>query len=146
MATAVAVAGLAIGAASSVASSRQQSKARKAQKKAQKVQGRKADLENARTRRQQIVQSRRARATAISEAENQGIGGGSQISGVTSSIQSQAAGNVSFLNQLQGFDNARFSTLEDANKALGKASTFQAIGGLGFQAAGNADTIASALR
>lgn len=120
MATAVAVVGLAF----SVSESR---KAKKAQKKASKIQSKKAALENARQRRAQVAQARRQRAAAVAQAEASGISGGSQISGVASSIQTQAASNVSFLNQLEGFDQARFGALSDASDAQGRAATFQAI-------------------
>lgn len=139
--TVIAVVGLVIGAVSAEKSRKAQSQARSAQKKANKAQANRADLENARSRRQQIVQARRQRAAAIAQGENQGISGGSQVAGAAGSVQSQAASNVSFLNQLQGLDQNRFNNLEDANKHLGKAATFQAIGGLGFKVAGSAGQI-----
>jgi hypothetical protein len=139
--TVVAVVGLVVGAVSAEKSRKATSKARKAQERAQKAQSNRADLENARSRRQQIVQARRQRAAAVAQGENQGISGGSQVAGVAGSVQSQAASNVSFLNQLQGIDQNRFNNLADANKALGQAATFQSIGGLGFKAAGSAGQI-----
>lgn len=143
MAEAIAVIGLVVGA---VGASKQRSatkKARKSQERAQRAQSNVADLENARSRRQQLVQARRQRAAAVAQGENQGIGGGSQVAGVVSSIATQAATNVSFLNQLQGFDQNRFSNLEDANKSLGKAATFQAIGQAGQAVAGASQNIAN---
>ena len=139
----VAVVGLVVGAVGAEKSRKATSKARKSQERAQQAQSNIADLENARSRRQQLVQARRQRAAAVAQAENQGIGGGSQIAGVTGSIQQQAATNVSFLNQLQGFDQNRFANLEDANKRLGQAATFQAIGQAGLQVAGSAESIAN---
>lgn len=143
MAEIVAVVGLVVGAVGAERSRKAQSKVRKSQERAQKAQGNIADLENARSRRQQLVQARRQRAAAIAQGENQGIGGGSQVAGVVSSVATQAATNVSFLNQLQGFDQARFANLEQANKQLGRAATFQAIGQAGQAAAGASQNIAN---
>ena len=143
MAEAIAVVGLIIGAASAVSSRRQAKRAQKSQEKAQKAQANIADLENARARRKQIVEARRRRAQVIQQGENQGIAGGSQVAGAAGSIQSQAASNVSFLNQLQGFDQNRLSNLSDANTALGKAATFQAVGKAGLQIAGSSQNIAN---
>ena len=55
----VAVVGLVISAVSAKKSHDAQKKARKAQKRANKAQANRADLENARARRQQIVQARK---------------------------------------------------------------------------------------
>lgn len=139
----VAVVGLVVSLVSGERSRKAASQARKAQKRAAEAQGNRADLENARTRRQQLVASRRKRAAAIAQADNQGISGGSQISGVQGSIQSQAASNVSFLNQLQGLDQNRFNNLEEANKHLGEAATFQAIGNLGAKITATSGAIAN---
>jgi hypothetical protein len=138
----IAIAGLILGGVSAEKSRKEASKARKAQKNANKANANRADLENARSRRQQIVAARRQRAAAVAQGESQGISGGSQVAGVTGSIQSQAASNLSFLSQLQGIDQNRFNNLEEANKSLGAAATFQSIGGLGFKAAAASGQIA----
>lgn len=138
----IAIAGLILGGVSAEKTRKQQSKAAKAQENAQKASGKIADLENARSRRQQLVASRRQRAATIAQGENQGISGGSQVAGAAGSVQTQAASNISHLNTLAGLDQNRFNNLADANKALGKAATFQAIGGLGFKAAENSGSIA----
>ena len=143
MAEAIAVVGLVIGAASAVSSRRQAKRARKSQEKALKATANIADLENARARRKQIVEARRRRAQVIQQGESAGISGGSQVAGAAGSIQSQAASNVSFLNQLQGFDQNRLANLSDANTALGKAATFQAVGQAGLQVAGSSQNIAN---
>jgi len=143
MATAIGIIGLVISGVSAEKSRKSQSQARSAQKKATKAQANIADLQNARSRRQQLVAARRQRAAAVAQGESQGISGGSQVAGVVSSIQTQAATNVSFLNQLQGLDQNRFNNLEDANKALGKAATFQAIGQLGQQVTSSSGAIAN---
>ena len=112
-----------------VLSERSQRKARRKQRKAQKIEGKRADLENARSRRQQVAQARRLRAQTVAQGEAAGISGGSQVAGAEASLQTQAASNVSFLNQLAGFDQARFSALESAGRNAAKAATFQAVTG-----------------
>ena len=99
----------------------------KAQKKAAKIQGKKADLQNARSRRQQVAQARIQRARTIAQGESQGLSGGSQVAGATSSLGTQAATNVSFLNQLQGFDQARFKQLDRAGSAFALSQSIQAV-------------------
>jgi len=123
MATGVAVLALATGAS-------QQRKAAKSQRRAQKVQVRRADIENARQRRQQVVTARRQRASAIAQAEASGISGGSQIAGAAGSVQTQSASNISFLNQLESLDRTRFSALSDANTFQGRAGLAGSIAGV----------------
>ena len=113
----------ALAAGASVVESR---KSRKAQEKAQKIQSKRAALENARKRRQAVAQARKARAAVVAQAEGAGIAGGSQVAGASGAVQTQGATNVSFLNQLEGFDRARFANLQDASIHAGKAATFQA--------------------
>ena len=103
-----------------------QRKARKQQKKASRLQGKQAELQNARSRRQQVAQARRLRAQTVAQGEAAGVSGGSQVAGAVGSLQTQAASNVSFLNQLEGFDQARSSALESAGRNAARAQTFQA--------------------
>ncbi len=103
--------------------------ARKQQKKAEKIQAKRAGLENARARRSAVAQSRRARASAIAQGETQGISGGSQVAGAAGSITSQGASNVSFLNQLEGFDQARFGALSSARDSQSRSNQASAVAG-----------------
>lgn len=106
---------------------RSQRKARKAGKKAEQIQGKRAALENARARRQQVAQARRLRAQTIAQGQAAGISGGSQVAGATGALETQLATNTSFLQQLEGFDIARSRELGKARSATGRAATFQAI-------------------
>ncbi len=114
-------------------------KARKAQEKAEKISGRRADLANAKANRRRIAQARRLRAQTIAAGEAGGVGGGSGVAGAAGSVQTTAAVNVSFQNQLAGLDAARFDALSEASSATSKAATFSAIGAapaqLGFSPA-----------
>lgn len=128
---------LVISAASAVSQQRQQRKSRRAQEKAVEVQGKRAALENAKARRQQVAQARRARAATIAQGQAAGIGGGSQVAGAAGAVTTQGATNVSFLNQLEGFDRARFGALSEASTAQGRAATFGAIGRVAQSPAGS---------
>jgi len=121
MATAVSLASLAFSAVS-------QRRARKDQEKAAKVDSKKASLENARARRKNIAAARRQRAATIAQGNAAGIGGGSQVAGAVGSLDTQSTSNTSFLNQLEGFNNASYKHLESANVNLGNAATGQAVG------------------
>ena len=48
--------------------------------------------------------------------------------GAAGSVQTQAASNVGFLNQLQGLDQARFSNLQAAAREEGRAASLQGLG------------------
>lgn len=123
MSTAVAVIGLAF----SVSESR---KAEKQREKAVEVQEKTSALQNAKARRQQVAQSRRLRAAAIAQGEAQGVSGGSQVAGAVGSVQTQTATNISFLNQLEGFDRARFGALSSAQSFEASAGIARSIAGV----------------
>ena len=130
MGAVVGIIGAVVGA---VGARKQRKEARKAQKRAEKIDGRRADITNARANRKRLVQARRLRAQAIAQGETTGISGSSTVAGAAGSVQTTAAGNISFQNQLSGLDQARFSALGQANDALGKAASFQAVGNLSTQ-------------
>lgn len=111
-----------------------QQKAYKAEKKsaafereAAAFQQKQADLQNARARRDAVREARMAYGAAQNTAANQGVSGSSGSLGGLSSITSQAADNVSFLDQF-GFYS------DQASKALGNASR-QSMKARGYQAA-----------
>lgn len=130
------MASAAIAFVGTVLSIRSQKKAQRGQQKASEIQGKRAEFENARARRQQVAQARRARAATIAQGEAAGISGGSQVAGAAGSIQTQAASNISFLNQLQGLDEARFGALQAGAASAGRAATFQAVGNFAQTGAG----------
>ena len=81
---------------------------RRAQKARQNVQRRK----NFRRKQQELRRARAARAQAVAQGVSSGaaISGTSAVGGTTGSIQSQAASNISFLDEL----NRAGSTITDA--------------------------------
>ena len=107
---------------------RAQSKAEDQQEEANKASARAASLKNARSRRAQVATARRLRAQTVAQGESQGISGSSVVAGAAGSVQTQAASNISFLQQLEGLDSQRLDAQNAANRSLGRASTFQAIG------------------
>ena len=87
-----------VATAVSVDQSRQ---AAKAQEKAQELSQRRADLEAARARRQQVREARIRRAQIIAQSQAVGGEGSSAEAGATGSLQSQLGANLSFLDQTQ---------------------------------------------
>lgn len=120
----------AVGLVVGVAQHRQQRKANRANEKASRAQQRAADIENARSRRRNVVASRIARARTIAEGVNSGFsaGGSSAVTGAAGSAVSQGASANAFSRNLQVLDKQRFSALDNANSALTRANTFQAVG------------------
>ncbi len=132
----MAIASAVIGVVGLVASERRSKKAAKKQEQAVEIQGKRAALENASARRKQVAEARRLRATTVAQGEAAGISGGSQVSGAVSAVGTQAATNISFLRQLEGFDVARGRALSVAAREQGRAATFAAISGFATSGAG----------
>lgn len=108
------------------------------QAKTQKAERRIAEIRNQRARSAQLRKARALRAREIAK----GVGAGvapttSTVEGGVSSIGTQAAGTIGFLNraeglgtQISGFNIAASSQLQQASEAQGRATTFRTIGGL----------------
>jgi len=133
------VAAAVITAVSAIESQRQQRKARKEDEEAREIQGKRDELANARQRRRALVESRRARASAVSEGVSAGVSGSSAVAGAAGSVQTQGATNVSFLNQIESLNVARLGHLNKAASATGKAATATAVGSLPGQLGFKAD-------
>jgi len=104
-----------------------QRKAAKAQAKAQRTQQRIADIKAARERRSQVAEARRARAQIESQAGVSGIQGSSGAIGAQSSVQSQLASNLSFLDNVQSLSQQTSIFNQQAAKAQSNAATAGAI-------------------
>jgi hypothetical protein len=116
------------------ASQIQASKARKAERKATKASQAAAAFENQRNIRQAVLQSRVARARAITEGQaTQGGFGGSGLQGAISSTTAQTASNIGFARSVAASNNFISSQQQRANTALSRGATFQAIGNLPSQ-------------
>ena len=135
MATGAAIIGVAIAAFGAVEQREQGKEAQAAQKKSAKVRRNEADLRNARSRRIQVAEQRRARAVTIAESEARGTSGGSQVEGAVGSLTSQSASNISFSNQLATFDRERAGFQSDVNTANRRGQRAGSISSFAFQGA-----------
>lgn len=124
----MAIAGAIIGIAGLVLQQSAASEAGAAQEESTNIRRSEANFRNARTRRRQVAEQRRLRATAVAQAESAGISGGSQIGGVESSIGTQGAANVSFANSLQGLDEAQFAASSSFQRATAQGNRAATIG------------------
>lgn len=114
-----------------------QQEAIQAQRKAVQKRQDIARVQNFRRRQQQVRQERAARARAISQgvASGAAIEGTSAVGGTTSSIRSEAASNISFLDRTSRLQQEAASLTGQANKASGQASLFSDIAGSSGQIA-----------
>jgi|DEB0MinimDraft_12_1074336.scaffolds.fasta_scaffold00237_7 hypothetical protein len=114
-------------------------KASKARERAETIAAKRADLTARRQKIQQIRQARIKKGAAISRAQTSGaLNRGSSVYGGIGSIQSQAGGNLSFLNKatnlnLQARAQLSQSTLfsNQAQQDANTASIFRGVGSLG---------------
>lgn len=111
-------------------------KARSEQRKTQQIQQRIQERKELREKQQQLRSSVIQRAQLITAGAAAGVSESSAVEGGAASVQSQAAGNISFLNQISSMNEAVYNT----NK---KASEYQSItAGLGAAASLSAQFIA----
>lgn len=113
-----------------------QNKAADAQKRSIREQQRIADLKNQREVREQVRQERIKRASILQSGENVGASESSGVLGGAGSVTSQAAGNISFLDNLASanqasnlFGEKAASYVESASTARGVASIFSSRSG-----------------
>ena len=128
-------ASLVIGALGTVAGGRQTRKSAKAQEKSQKIQQKQQAMQTARERRKQYRAARQAQAELAASSFAQGTAQTSRTASIGGNIQQEAATNVGFLNQSEGFTSATGQQNIKATQATSRANTYGAIAGLGFQAA-----------
>lgn len=134
-----AAAGLVISAYGTSESIRQGKAAADAQKKMGELQQRQADIATYRERIQAVRQARTQRAAIEQQAQAQGVAGSSSATGATSSIASQQAANLSFLDQTQALSRQTSIFAQKAATAQSEAATAKAIGNIGgsiFEAKG----------
>lgn len=121
-----AVATVATTAFSAYQQSRAASKQRKANRKAQRIEA----IQAQRERVQAVRQNRIAASQAQAQAGNSGLLGSSGIQGGIAALQTQAASNLSFTNQIDALNTQRQGLLESAQGNLKIAGISDAIGGL----------------
>lgn len=122
-------------------------------KKAEEARARQSEMEAQRERIKQAREARIRRAQVVSSTGNEGLGfgGTSGNVGAVSSLDSQFASNIGYINQREGFANeisgyniASADAGSDLFSAQANAQRWQQIGNLGdsiFQAKGGWTTI-----
>ena len=99
-------------------------------RKANKLQQRIADVKAQRERVRAIADARKVRASQAQGAELTGVSGSSGAIAAQSSATSQAASNISFLDQVSSLGKESNMFLNRAATAQSNAGTFSAIAGL----------------
>jgi hypothetical protein len=128
---------LVIGALSGTASAVTSMQAAKSQKKAQTEQRNQQNMRAAMERRQTIRQTRMAYATAMQNAENQGVGTSSGAAGGQGSILTQGNANLSFLDDNMMSANKQGSLLDKAAGQQAMAGMWGSLSQLAMTAAGS---------
>lgn len=123
----MATAAYVVAAIAAIGGAREQNIANKEQKKQNRIAAKAAALRNARSRRQDIAKARRLRAQSVAQAESQGVSGGSSAAQAAGSIQTQAAANASFSQQLQQLDQQNFNASQKVSNATGRGRNFEAV-------------------
>lgn len=119
----MAEAAFALTAALTAVSMDKQKKAEKEQKKAKEQEREASRAQALQERKQQIRQSRIARAKALNQAAISG-GEGTILSGAQSSASSQAGANIGSIAEVQSYNEAAFSHQMKASKYAGQSAMF----------------------
>lgn len=115
---------------STVASIDAERKATRRQRRANKLQQRIADVKASRERRRMIAEARVKRAQLANAAELTGVSESSGAIAGQGNIQSQAASNISFLDQVQTLNTQSNAFMQSAANASSNANAFSAIAGV----------------
>lgn len=134
----LAAASAVVGVASTVQSHNDAKAGQKKAAQAADLKARADAITQARERASQIRQARVAAATVNSNTTAAGATGSSAQSGALGSLQTQAAGNVNYLDTQGALIGQANSNLTTANKYYGDASVFGDIGKLSFGITGAA--------
>lgn len=132
------IASAVIGAGSAAMQQRESKKAASAQREGQArvlaEERKRAEVENVRKLRQQVREQRIAQASLTSQAALTGGIGGSAVAGASASAASQAAGNVSFMQDISEINtnigNIQMETAQRVGSAQARGATYGAIGNL----------------
>lgn len=104
------------------------------QKKASRAQRRIQQRQSQRERLEQIRQARVQGAQILQAGVNTGTQGASGIQGGLANVQTQSAGNISFLNQIESMQQSIQRRQEKAAQYAGIADTASALGNLALTA------------
>lgn len=132
------IASAVIGAGSAAMQQREAKKTASAQREGQArilaEERKRAEVENVRKLRQQVREQRIAQASLTSQAALTGGVGGSAVAGASASAASQAAGNVSFMQDISEINtnigNIQMETAQRVGSAQARGATYGAIGKL----------------
>jgi len=132
------IASAVIGAGSAAMQQREAKKTASAQREGQArilaEERKRAEVENVRKLRQQVREQRIAQASLTSQAALTGGIGGSAVAGASASAASQAAGNVSFMQDISEINtnigNIQMETAQRVGSAQARGATYGAIGKL----------------
>lgn len=127
MGTPVDIALIGLAAGGTAASVYSSNRARKAQKRARRAQSRIEATRARKEKMQQLRASQKARAEVAAGAAATGTLGTSAFEGGVSSIQQQAANNISFIEQIQSGQEAIARRMEEADKFRFQAQAFAAL-------------------
>ncbi|CAB4161325.1 hypothetical protein UFOVP729_44 [uncultured Caudovirales phage] len=125
---------IALGVISTAASVSQASEQRKAGKAAQRqyeAEARKSEVQNIRSVRQQIREARLAQASMTNVAAQTGAMGSSALAGGVSSVGSQLAGNLNYMQQIAKENTAIGAAAAEGAQAMSNAAVYGAVGQLG---------------
>ena len=145
----ITIAAAVIGAAGSISSAQEQRKAGKAAQRQYEAENRRAEVQNIRSVRQQIREARLAQASMLNTGAQSGGMGGSGLAGGISSVGTQLAGNMNYMQQIAEQNTAIGAAASAGAQASSNAAVYGSIGQLGgtiFSAMGGPKALATALR
>jgi hypothetical protein len=119
-----------VGAGATVASAQEQRKAGKAAQRQYEAEGRKAEIQNIRSVRQQIREARLAQAAMTNVAAQTGGMGGSGLAGGISSVGTQLAGNLNYMQQIARENTAIGAAAAEGAQAMSNAAVYGTVGKL----------------
>lgn len=129
------VVALGVTAGATVYSVDQQKAAARDQKRANEAQTRMQNIKTMRERRRQSAEAQRVQAQMQAQNVTTGTGQTSAASQASGSVQSQLAGNLSFLDSMQQLTNRQSIFMQKAADHSSNAATGQAVAGLSGQVA-----------
>jgi hypothetical protein len=138
-----------IGATATVASAQEQRKAGKAAQRQYEAEGRKAEVQNIRAVRQQIREARLAQAAMSNVAAQTGGVGSSALAGGISSVGTQLAGNLNYMQQIARENTAIGAAAAEGAQAMSNTAVYGTIGKLSctiFEGAGGYAQLSKNLR
>lgn len=107
--------------------------ARKEQRRGQRIKQRIAERKEVREKQKQLRASAIQRAQVITAGAGSGVLDSSAIEGGSDSVQTQAAGNIGFINQISSMNEELFKSNQKVNRKQGQAATYGAAASIAGQ-------------